>query len=160
MPRKTRIPANPAEIALRLAAQPTLWRPLVEFDLDARYYTRLAAQPDFEAWLLTWLPGQATEWHDHGGSAGAFLTLQGTLTEERAELRAGGNPRVIPTARELAAGTLRTFGARHIHRVSNSSAEAAVSLHVYAPELHEMNHFRRDGELLWLVDSKLAGVNW
>jgi predicted metal-dependent enzyme (double-stranded beta helix superfamily) len=137
-----------------------LWRPLVEYDTTARYYTRLAAEPNFEAWLLTWLPGQATEWHDHGGSAGAFVTLQGALTEEHGEVRSNGVPRVVPGARQFPAGALRTFGARHIHHVSNCGLEPAVSLHVYAPELHEMNHFRREADLLWLVDSKLAGVNW
>ena len=54
-----------------------------------RYYVRLARQREFEAWLLTWLPGQGTDWHDHGGSAGAFMTLRGVLTERHAEVGYG-----------------------------------------------------------------------
>ena len=36
---------------------------------------------DYEAWLLTWLPGQSTGLHDHGGSAGAFTVLSGVVEE-------------------------------------------------------------------------------
>ena len=32
-------------------------------------------------WLLSWLPGQGTGLHDHGGSAGAFAVVRGTLHE-------------------------------------------------------------------------------
>jgi len=35
--------------------------PLVAYDPVARYYVRLAREPEFEAWLLTWLPGQGTD---------------------------------------------------------------------------------------------------
>jgi hypothetical protein len=67
------------KIATSLASQRGLWEPLVSYDPVARYYVRLAGQQDFEAWLLTWLPGQGTDWRDHGGSAGAFITLRGVL---------------------------------------------------------------------------------
>jgi hypothetical protein len=33
---------------------------------------------------LSWLPGQATGFHDHGGSAGAFAVVWGTLLPARA----------------------------------------------------------------------------
>jgi Cysteine dioxygenase type I len=75
MPKKNRSPVNLVKIATRLANQRALWEPLVSYDPVARYYVRLARQQEFEAWLLTWLPGQGTAWHDHGGSAGTFITL-------------------------------------------------------------------------------------
>ena len=152
--------ANLADIATRLAAQRSLWQPLVEFDPTTRYYARLAAEPTFEAWLLTWVPGQSTDWHDHGGSAGAFVTVQGTLTEERATVSPFAAPQILPTARELSAGTLRAFGAKHIHRVSNHGLEPAVSLHVYAPALVEMNAYLPQGTQLRLVSSQVLGVDW
>ncbi len=97
------------------------------------------------------MPGQGTDWHDHGGSAGAFVVLSGTLTEEHAAVAASAVPRVVPTARELITGTLRSFGRKHIHKVTNNALEPAVSLHVYSPALVEMNNYVRDGDRLRLA---------
>ena len=88
---------SPLRTALRLAADPSRWRSHVDFDPDRRYYRRLVADEHHEAWLLTWLPGQGTDWHDHGGSGGAFVVLQGALVEGTA-----------------VHGVVR--GTRHIHR--------------------------------------------
>jgi Cysteine dioxygenase type I len=123
------------------------------------YYVRLAREPEFEAWLLTWLPGQGTDWHDHGGSAGAFITLRGVLTERHAEI-GYGLPRVVPGGRELVSGTLRAFGSRHIHEVTNWGLEPAVSLHVYAPSPVEMHQYEVRDDLLHVVSSQLVKVNW
>ena len=147
MPRNNRSPAQLVEILTRLAAQRVLWEPLIKFDPISRHYARLAAQDGFEAWLLTWVPGQGTDWHDHGGSAGAFLTVQGALTEQQAMVRRDRPPRILPGLRELPVGSLRPFGTKHIHKVTNNALEPAVSLHVYAPALVEMNAYAVvDGE--------------
>jgi hypothetical protein len=53
---------NLVKIATSLANQRTLWEPLVSYDPVARYYVRLAREHEFEARLLTWLPGQGTDW--------------------------------------------------------------------------------------------------
>jgi hypothetical protein len=147
------------ELALRLAGQRSLWEPLVRYDSVSRYYVRLASEPDFEAWLLTWVPGQGTPWHDHGGSAGAFVTLQGTLTELHARVAPGQAPEIDPQPRVLSAGELRPFGSRHVHRVTNHGL-VEVSLHVYAPALLEMNQYKARGSRLELVSSQREGVNW
>ncbi len=120
-PRKqTRPHRNLTEIATPLADLTELWQPLVEYDPVSRYYARLAKEPDFEAWLLTWLPGQGTNWHDHGGSAGAFVVVRGTLTERHASVNPLAHPRIEPELRELSEGTLRAFGTKHIHEVTNN----------------------------------------
>ena len=157
---KNRTRISLAQTATRLADQRALWEPLVSFDPAERYYVRLAATANFEAWLLTWLPGQGTDWHDHGGSAGAFLTLRGALTEQCALTRPGGAPTIVPHAVELVAGALRVFGAKHVHQVQNGGSEPAVSLHVYAPALRTMNTYRPEGQQLRLVAAELAGVAW
>ena len=159
MPKKDRSPINLVKITTGLAEQRALWEPLVAYDPAARYYVRLAREHEFEAWLLTWLPGQGTEWHDHGGSAGAFITLQGSLTERHAEV-GYGPPRIILVARDLVAGTLRPFGSRHVHRVTNQGDEPAVSLHVYAPSLVEMHQYEVKGDLLVVANSQLVGTDW
>jgi len=160
MSKKQRARINLAHIATRLSEQRALWQPLVRYDPVSRYYARLASEPDFEAWLLTWVPGQGTEWHDHGGSAGAFITLQGTLTELHATVSPGQSPRIDPVARQLTAGSLRPFGTKHVHKVTNNDVEPAVSLHVYSPALIEMNQYAPRGDVLDLVTSQLVGVNW
>ncbi|MBA8796193.1 mannose-6-phosphate isomerase-like protein (cupin superfamily) [Friedmanniella endophytica] len=160
--RSTRPRINLVELATRLAGQQRLWQPLVAFDPAHRHYERLAAEPDFEAWVLTWLPGQGTAWHDHGGSAGAFTVLEGRLTERTASIdpRSDLAPRIDAGFRDLDAGEVRAFGTRHLHRVTNDHLRPAVSLHVYAPALVEMNEYTPVGSRLQLTTSQLAGANW
>jgi len=158
--KKTRPRRNLVEIATRLAEQTELWEPLVEYDPISRYYARLAKEPDFEAWLLTWVPGQGTEWHDHGGSAGAFVVVRGALTERHATVSPLAQPRIEPEPRVLSEGALRAFGTKHLHRVSNNGLEPAVSVHVYSPALVEMTTYAEDGPRLWEISSQLVGVNW
>ena len=92
---------------------------------------------------------RGTDWHDHGGSSGAFVTVRGTLTEHQAMVHRD------------TAGALRPFGTKHIHKVTNNALEPAVSLHVYGPALVEMNAYQVvDGDLLRLAESQLVGRNW
>jgi len=148
-----------AATATRLSDAAHLWEPLVDYDPVSRFYARLALTPEHEAWLLTWVPGQGTDWHDHGGSAGAFVVVRGALTEEHARLQPDGSA-VVAETRSLGTGALRPFGTRHIHKVTNTGLEPAVSIHVYAPALTRMNGYVRDGDRLELVESRLAGVAW
>jgi hypothetical protein len=157
---KHRSPVSPTAFLTQLAEQRRLWEPLITFDPWSRHYVRLAADSGIEAWLLTWLPGQGTEWHDHGGSAGVFLPVRGTLTERQAMVQRDGLPRIRPGARALPAGTLRPFGTKHVHRVTNEELEPAVSLHAYAPALVEMNEYAVDGDRLRLVAAQRAGQSW
>jgi predicted metal-dependent enzyme (double-stranded beta helix superfamily) len=158
--RKSRPRHNLVEIATRLAGQHELWEPPVRYDTISRYYARLAHETDFEAWLLTWVPGQGTDWHDHGGSAGAFAVVRGELTERTATVSQVGPPRIVEEPRQLADGSLRAFGTKHIHKVTNNGLEPAVSIHVYSPALVEMNSYAEDGPQLWQTGSQLIGVNW
>ena len=161
MSKKNRSPVQLVEVLTRLAEQRVLWEPLIRFDPLSRHYARLASARGFEAWLLTWVPGQGTDWHDHGGSAGAFVTVRGTLTEHQAMVQRDGLPRIVPGSRELPAGALRPFGTKHIHKVTNYALEPTVSLHVYGPALVEMNAYQVvDGDRLRLAESQLVGRNW
>jgi predicted metal-dependent enzyme (double-stranded beta helix superfamily) len=155
-----RLSFSPTQFLTQLAEQRRLWEPLIEFDPRSRHYVRLAAEPDVEAWLLTWLPGQGTEWHDHGGSAGAFLPVRGALTERQAMVQRDGPPRIRSEARTVPTGLLRPFGAKHVHRVTNEGVVPAVSLHAYAPALVEMNEYAADGDRLRLVAAQRAGQSW
>lgn len=130
-------PARLAATVRAYAAWSELWRPLVRFTSPDRWYQRLARNDTFEVWLLTWLPGQGTEIHDHGGSAGAFGVVQGSLTEHGFSL-AGTAPR----SRTLHDGAVRSFGPRHIHQVVNEHDTPAVSVHAYAPALARQTYYQ------------------
>ena len=162
-----------AALAVALSLRTDLWTPLVGYREDTRW-TRLlqpaelagALDPelevelaDAEVWLLSWLPGQGTDLHDHGASSGAFAVAAGTLTERVVTAdRRGRRPR--GTSAELAAGRARFFGPHYIHQVRNVGDEPAVSVHVYAPRLRIMNTYRVDGSRLVRTGTEQAGVNW
>ncbi|MCU7729717.1 cysteine dioxygenase family protein [Actinoplanes sp. KI2] len=145
-------------LAARYAADPEQWPVAPRFNPVNRWYHRLHAADDHEAWLLTWLPGQGTDLHDHGGSAGAFHVFAGTLTEDTVTIPAGGAARV--TARELGEGAGRRFGSRHIHRITNRSPRPAVSIHVYGPALSTMTRYRLGAGGLEVLTVERAGVQW
>jgi predicted metal-dependent enzyme (double-stranded beta helix superfamily) len=158
-------------IAARCAATADQWPIAPRFNPVDRWYHRLAEEPEYEVWLLTWLPGQGTDLHDHGGSAGAFHVLNGSLTEDTvipgSPFRATadgpaaghGSPARI-TARELGEGAGRRFGTRHIHRITNRSSRPAISIHVYGPALTTMTRYRIGADGLDVVTVEKAGVQW
>ena len=127
-----------------------------EFDPVHRWYTRLAVADDHEAWLLTWLPGQYTDLHDHGGAAGAFTVLDGHLTEAVPT----AEPCVRLTDRSYGPGATRRFGRHHVHRIINSGTVPAVSVHVYAPLLHRMTRYAVEHGTLRTVAVEQAGRDW
>lgn len=148
-----------ARIAKHLAGQVDFWRPLLHIDADRRWYTRLTTGDGWEAWLLTWLPGQGTDLHDHGGSAGAFTVLSGEL-QELTPAPIGANPTRM-ASRVLRASQVRAFGARHIHQVIGVGDTAAASLHVYGPALAVMNRYIMDDERGPVIAvTERAGQDW
>lgn len=157
--RPTRLAAgSPADLARRLAASPDLWLPAVRFDPAARVHTRISATENLEAWLLTWLPGQGTDVHDHGGSAGALVVLAGTLAEWTPVRSRVFGPK--GRTRRLRQGDVRPFGPDHIHQVRNDQLEPAISLHVYAPRLSSMTRYARVDGRLEVVATDRAGADW
>ena len=152
---------TPAEHAFRLADDEQLWLPQVRFDAGERVAVRIAetGRTDWEAWLLTWLPGQGTGLHDHGGAGGAFVVLRGRLTEST--LAPAGPARFRPVRAQLHPVAVRAFGSRHVHDVRNDGADPAVSLHVYAPVLTTMTRYRlQDDGRLDVLARERAGTDW
>lgn len=145
-------PPDPLAVAGRYA-DPSAWPVPLRFDPRQRWYARLAAGPDHEVWALSWLPGQGTDLHDHGGSSGAFLVLAGVLTEETVS-GAGLRPH------HLTAGAGRRFGSRHVHQVTNRGDEPAVSVHAYRPALRRMTRYHLVDGLLRVAEVAEAGSAW
>ena len=149
-----------AHAARHLAYRPASWRNAVRFDSQARTYTRipLPEENGYEAWLLTWLPGQGTGLHDHAGSAGAFVVVDGVLTEHTAEQDLEGRTTLHSRARGT--GEVRVFGTHHVHDVQNEHGAPAVSIHVYAPSLAAMNRYELTAGRLVTVRHDRAGIDW
>ncbi|MFC0529468.1 cysteine dioxygenase [Phytohabitans kaempferiae] len=157
--------------ARRWAADPAAWPIQPQYDPDERWYARIAETAEHEVWLLTWLPGQETDWHDHGGSAGAFTVVSGALVERTvittprkrsaalhvsAGAPGGGRVRYM----DLPAGSGRRFGTHHVHGVANRGEVPAISIHVYAPALRSMTRYRLVDGKLRVAEIERAGVSW
>ncbi|NDU72686.1 cysteine dioxygenase [Actinomadura sp. DSM 109109] len=136
-----------------LAAGAGEWLHRVRLDPRGRWYERLHQDAEHEIWLISWLPGQSTGFHDHGDSAGAFAVALGTLEEQR--VRAA---RRIGTARGVGPGQVHSFGPGYVHDVRNTSDAPAVSVHVYSPPLTTMRRYDVDagGRLVRLADESAA----
>jgi predicted metal-dependent enzyme (double-stranded beta helix superfamily) len=151
---------SPAELAAIVAgaAASGAWRSLVRFTDGHRWYHRLdPAGPDaaYEIWLLSWLPGQQTGFHDHGDAAGAFAVASGALTEVT------GRPGVTAVReRVLASGAVRSFGPAHLHDVRNRGVAPAVSVHAYSPPLSAMRRYELTATGLVLTGTDTAADGW
>ncbi|WP_158792135.1 rhodanese-like domain-containing protein [Granulicella sp. L60] len=114
------------------------WIEKVRLRAEGRWYERLYHGPDHDIWVISWLPGQSTGFHDHGESSGAFVVATGILEE----LREGGRTVAIHP------GEPRAFGPDYTHDVRNFSVAPAISIHAYSPPLSEMNEYELDGDQL------------
>jgi predicted metal-dependent enzyme (double-stranded beta helix superfamily) len=149
---------GPSSLAMTLAAHPERWWPLLDYRTDTRWYRLLEQTEQHEVWLLSWLPGQGTDLHDHGLASGAFAVAAGTLTE-RVVVAKPGRPSVEVT-RELVAGRCRAFGPHYVHQVTNTGSVPAVSVHIYTPALTLMNRYRVEPSGLRHVAEEQTGVDW
>jgi hypothetical protein len=104
-------------------------RRILRFSGEQRWWARLGLTDGVELWLLSWLPGQFTEPHDHGGASGSFTVLLGDLDEQ---YRYPGTP---IRDRRHPAGAAVGFGAGHAHQVRNNGPAPAASVHAYSPPL-------------------------
>ncbi|MEA2439631.1 MAG: hypothetical protein QOH76_1055 [Thermoleophilaceae bacterium] len=141
VPAALEIPQLRALVA-GLSADPTRWSHLVRHDPTQRVFEQLIDEPEVEAWLICWMPGHDTGFHDHDLSSGAVTVVSGSVLEERLGL---GETR----ANLYAPGETFDFTASEIHRVTHAGSEAAVTLHAYSPRLRRLGAYAvaRDGAL-------------
>ena len=130
---------------------------LAEFVPEQRWWARLALTDGVELWLLTWLPGQHTKPHDHGGAAGAFTVLSGELSER---FRYPGGP-----IRDLkhTLGNAIGFDAGRAHQLGNAPGASvpAASVHAYSPPLTPTREYASlhdvPAEIPALIPEQVAG---
>ena len=113
---------HPALIAQEFALDRDRWKGLLRYDPAERFSVLVERTDDHEVWLMSWLPGQSTDLHDHGSATGAFTIVSGVLTET--VMRAG-------VTHDLKPGQSRVFAPNYVHQVVNNGADPAVSIHVY-----------------------------
>ena len=109
-----------------------------------RWFTRIHGDEELDVWLISWVPGHATELHDHGGSLGALTVLSGSLNEFR---WAGEKLR----RRRLDAGDQAGFPLGWVHDVvwaprtaptrQAATAQPTLSVHAYSPPLTAMSYY-------------------
>jgi hypothetical protein len=118
--------------------------PFIDFDAENRWHQRIYRDPSIDIWLISWLPSQGTQLHDHGGSAGAFTVVSGELAEAtyvRNGPRAGTlHERTHPAGRSVG------FDQRYVHDVRNLSDRPAVSVHAYSHPLTTMTYYDVDDD--------------
>ncbi len=122
-----------------------------------RWFTRIHGDDELDVWLISWVPGRATELHDHGGSLGALTVLSGSLNEfrwdgtglRRRRLDAGDQagfplgwvhdvvwaPRLAP---EPAAGSV---GGLVFPPPHTAPVQPTLSVHAYSPPLTAMSYY-------------------
>ena len=127
-----------AKLVTRITERPDLWQPLVVVDGEHRRYELLYDDEQVDVWVLSWMPGQKTGFHDHDRSSVALICAQGELDEGSLVLGASAEPvRMTP-------GVTRTGPGGYIHAVSHVAGEPAVSIHAYSPPLTCVGQYRVD----------------
>ena len=128
-----------ADVVRDLAASQADWLTHVRLNPTGRWYEQIHLDDSHEVWLISWLPGQETGFHDHGGAAGAFTVVLGSLQESRV---VGASAAGQVLAKPIRPGATRSFGPRYIHNVRNTAAASlAVSVHAYSPPLSAMTRY-------------------
>ena len=118
-----------------IAADPAAWRGLVRTHGDDRHFEQLWRDEHIDVWVISWMNGNDTGFHDHDLSRGAVAVVEGEIVEER--LGIGGTARMM----RYRAGRSFDFDASHVHRMLQDSDTPAVSIHAYSPPLWRMGTY-------------------
>ena len=118
-----------------IAADSATWGPLVNLDAEHRHFAQLWRDDYVDVWVISWMNGHDTGFHDHDLSSGAVAIVEGELVEERLTI---GGP---PLRRRHRAGTSFGFDASHVHRMHQAGGGPAVSIHAYSPPLWRMGAY-------------------
>src|SRR4051794_9631423 len=128
------------QLVAELAAVRERWEPLVRHDPEQRIFEQVLDLPDVEAWVICWMPGHDTGFHDHDLSSGAVTVVRGQVLEER--LRVGAEV----SSAVYGPGETFDFTASDIHRVTHAGDAPAVTMHAYSPRLRRMGAYRVSDE--------------
>jgi predicted metal-dependent enzyme (double-stranded beta helix superfamily) len=128
------------QVAMAIRDRPELWEPLLVVDAHRRRYRLLFEDERTDIWVLCWMPGQSTGFHDHDVSDVGIAIARGMIVERQLKLPTGA------TALELRQGDMRQGPAGYIHSVAHGEGAPAVSIHCYSPPLMKVGQYRVDAE--------------
>jgi Cysteine dioxygenase type I len=123
------------DLVTGIAADPEQWRALVRRSTAGRAFEQLWRDEHVDVWVISWMHGSDTGFHDHDVSRGAVAVVEGEVIEERLVL--GGAPRQL----HQHAGDVFDFDASHVHRMCQVFDAPAVSIHAYSPPLWRMGAY-------------------
>ena len=127
-------------LALDIFERSDIWEPLTHADPERRRYELIYEDERMDAWVLSWMPGQGTGFHDHYISGVGIAVAAG---EVREDLMLYG---VEHLPLHLRTGDSRQGGPGYIHRVTHEEGEPAVTIHVYSPRLDWVGQYRLDDD--------------
>ena len=125
-------------IATAIRDRRELWEPLAISDSARRRYRLLFEDERTDIWVLSWMPGQSTGFHDHDVSDVGIAIARGMIVERQLRLPSGAS------ALELRHGQSRQGPAGYVHSVAHGEGEPAVSIHCYSPPLMKVGQYRVD----------------
>jgi hypothetical protein len=127
-------------LALGIAERPALWEPLTVVDPHRRRYRLLYEDDRIDVWVLSWMGGQGTGFHDHDLSGVGLACAQGEVVERQMLLPTGA------TNVHMRAGDGRQGPPGYIHSVAHVEGHPAVTIHAYSPPLERVGQYRVDDD--------------
>src|ERR1700712_606744 len=104
-------PAELASLVATIARRPEEWSHLVHHEGAERRFEQLWRDDHVDIWVISWMQGNDTGFHDHAVSHGAVAVVEGEITEEG--LRLDGTVHAVTHH----AGEAFSFDAAHVHRM-------------------------------------------
>lgn len=133
-------PEELEEVAGGIATRPEIWRPLARTSTERRGYELVYEDDRMDAWVLSWMPGQGTGFHDHWISSVGLCVADGVIREDQMRY---GMPAI---ERTLTPGMTRRGNPSYVHRVQHFDGAPAVTVHVYSPRLDWVGQYRIDDD--------------
>ena len=109
-----------SRFAAEIVREESLWRSYVCHDGESRFYRQLYRDPNLDIWLICWVDGQSTGYHDHDRSSGAVCVCDGTLYEDWFRVEEDGWVRERTNVHTAGGGF--DFDAADIHGVRHPGA--------------------------------------
>jgi len=125
-------------LVAEIAAAPGAWSDLVRISAARRGFEQLWRDGHVDIWVITWMSGHDTGFHDHDVSSGAVAVVEVEFVKERLVLGGG------TIARRHAVCAAFDFDASHVHRMHQEAGRATVSIHAYSPPLWRMGTYAVD----------------